>query len=971
MKKLLNSTGKGGCVQNSRMKVLAAFAMILAIGMVFSGCGSSSKPSITVAVSPGSSTVLEGKTQAFTVTLTNDSAAKGVNWMLTCSVSNCGALSGVTTTSVTYTAPGPVASNLTVTLTATSVADTTKTGTATITVPAITVAAAPTSATVNAGSSTMITPTVTNDPSATPSVTWAVTCTTAPCGSVSPVSTASGTATTYTAPTTAPVSNLTVTITASSATDTTKSASSTITVPAISVAISPLTPTVQAGKTQVFTSTVNGTSNQSVTWTLTCGVASCGSLSSNTSNPTTYTAPGPPASSLTVTITARAMADATKSASTSITVPAITVSVSPNSASVVVSTTQNFTATVTNDPSATPSVTWTLSGTGCTGAACGTISSASSASGTPIVYTAPATVPTPATVTLTATSGTDGTKTATATITVTLAPPIAVSVSPSAASVAVNGTQTFTATVTNDSANAGVTWTLSGTGCAGATCGTLSATSSASGAPITYTAPASVPTPATVTITATSVTDTTKSASATITVSATGNNSKLNGNYAFLFNGWNSQGLNVVAGDFVADGNGNISNGLADINTTSGPKLNQSFTGTYSIASDNLGTVTLNLVGGVTTTLAIAVQAGGDAKVIEFDDTTGTGTRGSGVFKKQDTTAFSTAKITGHYAFGSVGVDSTAKRLGVAGAFQADGAGNITNGLLDGDDNGGLLSSATFSGPYSVAASGRGTFSPTITGQGTSNFSFYVVSATELLFMQIDSIPAGKSMTSGSILQQTGGGSFTNASLNGTSVIENSALGGGTTPETLVGLFTSNGTGTFSLSADDNTGGTITTMSASGTYSVASNGRVTLTALSGKSPVLYLVSQNEAFLIGTDGGVSFGMFEPQSPGPFSNSSISGTYAGGSITPVGSNVSDEVDEFVVTSAGNFSVTSDNSSGGGLTSNKMQSGTYSVAANGRTTATVTGQTGSVFLYIVSPTKAVGFATDTSPKLVVFEQ
>src|SRR5260370_41553684 len=47
---------------------------------------------------------------------------------------------------------------------------------------------------------------------------------------------------------------------------------------------------------------------------------------------------------------------------------------------------------------------WSLSGAGCNGATCGTLSASSSASGVAITYTAPASVPNPATVTLTATS---------------------------------------------------------------------------------------------------------------------------------------------------------------------------------------------------------------------------------------------------------------------------------------------------------------------------------------------------------------------------------------------------------------------------------------------------------------------------------------------------------------------------------------------------------------------------------------
>src|SRR6266581_24829 len=80
----------------------------------------------------------------------------------------------------------------------------------------------------------------------------------------------------------------------------------------------------------------------------------------------------------------------------------ITVSVSPTSASVPISQTKQFTATVAYD-SQYKGVTWALSGTGCSGSACGTLSANMSASGVAITYTAPATVPIPAAVTLTAT----------------------------------------------------------------------------------------------------------------------------------------------------------------------------------------------------------------------------------------------------------------------------------------------------------------------------------------------------------------------------------------------------------------------------------------------------------------------------------------------------------------------------------------------------------------------------------------
>jgi len=79
----------------------------------------------------------------------------------------------------------------------------------------------------------------------------------------------------------------------------------------------------------------------------------------------------------------------------SINQPPAGVTVSPASVTVQTGGVQQFTATV-SPGGANQAVTWRLSGTGCTGASCGTIDATGK-------YAAPATAPTPATVTLTAT----------------------------------------------------------------------------------------------------------------------------------------------------------------------------------------------------------------------------------------------------------------------------------------------------------------------------------------------------------------------------------------------------------------------------------------------------------------------------------------------------------------------------------------------------------------------------------------
>ena len=91
------------------------------------------------------------------------------------------------------------------------------------------------------------------------------------------------------------------------------------------------------------------------------------------------------------------------------------VTVSPTSTTVIAGGMQQFAATV-SPSGANQAVTWSLSGTGCTGASCGAIDSTGR-------YTAPSTVPGFPTLTVTATSVSDSTKFGSASVTVNPAPP--------------------------------------------------------------------------------------------------------------------------------------------------------------------------------------------------------------------------------------------------------------------------------------------------------------------------------------------------------------------------------------------------------------------------------------------------------------------------------------------------------------------------------------------------------------------
>jgi len=151
----------------------------------------------------------------------------------------------------------------------------------------------------------------------------------------------------------------------------------------------------------------------------------------------------------------------------------ISVSVSPTSASLPAGYgTQALTAAVTND-FLNRGVSWSLSGAGCSGSACGTLSRVTTTSA---LYTAPSNIPSPATVTVTATSIGDNTKSASATTTVTQGV-LTVVLSPKRAAVTLSSAPVqFTGNVYNDPQNLGVTWQVDGNNGGTAASGTISAT---------------------------------------------------------------------------------------------------------------------------------------------------------------------------------------------------------------------------------------------------------------------------------------------------------------------------------------------------------------------------------------------------------------------------------------------------------------------------------------------------------------
>jgi hypothetical protein len=174
-------------------------------------------------------------------------------------------------------------------------------------VPQITITVSPSSVSLGASETQQFTANVTN--TSNTAVTWAVSCSSAPCGTIS----ASGL---YTAPSVIP-SAVTATVTATSQADSTKNFVAFANHVPLSVRVSPLLAmTMAVGATQTLTASIDKHSNQDVTWSLAglgCTGTACGALTNITASSATYSAPATFANAATAMVTATSVADNTKS----------------------------------------------------------------------------------------------------------------------------------------------------------------------------------------------------------------------------------------------------------------------------------------------------------------------------------------------------------------------------------------------------------------------------------------------------------------------------------------------------------------------------------------------------------------------------------------------------------------------------------------------------------------------------------
>jgi hypothetical protein len=323
----------------------------------------------------------------------------------------------------------------------------------------------------------------------------------------------------YTAPADLP-SPATVQVTATSHADATKSDMAAITVTSdITLSLTPNPASVELGAKQGFTAPVTsgGHPDTAMRWSLSGAACanSCGTVDVNGN----YTAPAILPATPSVMLTAQSVADPSKQISAAVTITSTFSLQLSAPSSVPAGASAALVATLTPAPGSAPSLVmaWSLSGAGCSGSSCGTLSAVTTQSvgGTAIAdsvtYTAPTAAPSPNTVTVTVTPQADPSKKAQAVL--AIQPGIGVSLSPLTAQV--NGTT-----------NTGVNWSVNGIAGGSASLGRICVVGSNPCQTVTsntspqadYVAPGSIPSPNPVSVTAASAADATKSASAQVTV---------------------------------------------------------------------------------------------------------------------------------------------------------------------------------------------------------------------------------------------------------------------------------------------------------------------------------------------------------------------------------------------------------------------------------------------------------------------
>jgi hypothetical protein len=259
-----------------------------------------------------------------------------------------------------------------------------------------------------------------------------------------------------------------VQVTATSHADSSKSSIAGVTVSSdVAVSLSPASSSVELGALQSFHASIasSGKPDPAIRWSLSGPACpnNCGAIDANGN----YTAPAILPSAPSVTLTATSVADPSKQNFTTVAIASHFALQLAAPSSLQPGVTAAIVATLIPVPGSNPGavLSWSLSGSGCNGSACGILSviTTQSAGGGAIAdtanYTAPSTPPQPNIIVITVTPQADPSKKTQATITIQTGPSL--SLLPTTAALAANHRVTLTVTE-NGATGSSIIWSVNG-----------------------------------------------------------------------------------------------------------------------------------------------------------------------------------------------------------------------------------------------------------------------------------------------------------------------------------------------------------------------------------------------------------------------------------------------------------------------------------------------------------------------------
>jgi hypothetical protein len=206
-------------------------------------------------------------------------------------------------------------------------------------------------------------------------------------------------------------------------------------------------------------------------------------------------------------------------------------------------------------------------------------------------------------------------------------------------------------------------------------------------------------------------------------------NATVSGAYAFTVGG-SSSGPFAAGGIFTADGNGNITTGVEDINNAGSISQSLALSGVYTMAANGRGT--LALTSSSRSANFVIYPSSGGLQMLQTDSSTVS----SGTAFLQQGGSFSNASVQGNFGLALSGVTASGEIESIA-EFAADGNGKIS-GAIDINNVGLLSQGLALSGTYAIGANGRGT-AVLKSSAGTQNIVLYVAGSSRVLALEVDS----------------------------------------------------------------------------------------------------------------------------------------------------------------------------------------------------------------------------------------